>query len=155
MDRPATSQPLSLPTRALYVLAAAVGYPPAFLTAYFCTMASPYGTVARGTNVVSLVLPVFALFAAAVFLARCQLWRILCRRFRPQAKTEAWEAFLVAHRPCLFMLPLTGAVAAMDMEGNVFGFLVFPLLLVASLVFGFWVQRRLWQSPRGSAGATQ
>lgn len=155
MDRPATSQPLSLPTQALYVLAAAVGYPPAFLVAYFCTMAVPYGTIPRGTNTVSLVLPVFALLAAAVFFARYWLWRFLARRYRPQARLRSWEAFLLAHRPCLYVLPATAAVAAIDMEGNVFGFLIFPLLLVASLVIGFWVQRRLWQRSRGAAGATQ
>ena len=33
----------------------------------------------------------------------------------------------------------------MDMEGNVFGFLIFPLLLALSLGFGVWVQRRLWR----------
>ena len=144
MNRPAASQLLSRPAQALYALAAAVGYPPAFLAAYFCTMASPYGTVARGTNVVSLVLPVFALFAAAVFFARFALWRFLVRRYR-SGIPDPWEAFLVAHRPCLYVLPVTGAVAVMDMEGNVFGFLIFPLLLALSLGFGVWVQRRLWR----------
>ena len=144
MNRSAASHPLSRTAWAVYALAAAVGYPPAFLVAYFCTMASPYGTVAHGTNTVSLVLPVFALFAAAVFFARARLWRFLSRRYR-SGIPDPWAVFLIAHRPCLYVLPVTLAVAVMDMEGNVFGFLIFPLLLVLSLGIGVWVQRRLWR----------
>ena len=154
MDQSPGKKPDSRPVRALYALAAAVGYPPAFLAAYFLTMAVPYGTIPRGTNTVSLVLPVFALLAAAVFFARYQLWRFLARRFRPRI-TDAWEAFLLAHRPCLYVLPFTAAIAVMDMEGNVFGFMIFPLLLLLSLVWGLWVQRRLWRRPQDVAGAVQ
>jgi hypothetical protein len=154
MDQPLGKKPVSRPVQGLYVLAAAVGYPPAFLAAYFLTMAVPYGTIPRGANTVSLVLPVFALLAAAVFLARYQLWRVLARRYRPRI-TDAWEVFLLAHRPCLYVLPVTAAVAVMDMEGNVFGFMIFPLLLVLSLVLGILVQRRLWRKTQGVAGATQ
>ena len=155
MDQSPGKKPASRPVRALFALAAAVGYPPAFLAAYFLTMAVPYGTTPRGTNTVSLVLPVFALLAAAVFFARYQLWRVLYRRFRPQARTDAWTAFLLAHRPCLYVLPATAAIAVIDMEGNVFGFMIFPLLLLLSLVFGLWVQRRLWRRAQDVAGAVQ
>jgi hypothetical protein len=149
-------------------LAAAVGYPPAFLAAYFLDLAVPYGTIAHETNVTQPVIPVLAVLLAAVVWLRYRLWRVLRRRLRPdaalqarqtaidagpqagpQAATDAWDRFCLAHRPAALCLPLTLPLCVLPMEGNAFGLLVLPLLLALTLSIGVWVQVRLWRRAPG------
>ncbi len=140
------SPPLSGPVRALYALAAAVGYPPAFLLAYLLTLAVPYGAVEKSTNVFSVNPLVFAGLAAAICAGRFQLWRGW-RRWRDKgAVAGTLDTWLAAHKPCLAVVPVSVGIVAIDMEGNAFGFLVFPLYAVLSLVLGVWVHRRLRRS---------
>ena len=145
MAEAASSPPLSGPVRALYTLAAAVGYPPAFLLAYLLTLAVPYGAVEKSTNVFSVSPLVFATLAAAICAGRYLLWRGWRRRAAaPEA--GAFDRWLTAHKPCLAVVPVSVGIVAIDMEGNAFGFLVFPLYVVLSLVLGVWVHRRLRRS---------
>jgi hypothetical protein len=141
----ASSPPLSGPVRALYALAAAVGYPPAFLLAYLLTLAVPYGAVEKSTNVFSVNSLVFAGLAAAICAGRYFLWRGW-RRWRGKSgasEAGALDTWLAAHKPCLAVVPVSVGIVAIDMEGNAFGFLVFPLYAVLSIVLGVWVHRRL------------
>lgn len=167
-----TLPPFSPPSRAgrlLWTLAAAVGYPPAFLAAYFLDLAVPYGTIAHETNVTQPVIPVLAMLLAAVVWLRYRLWRVLRRRLRPdaapqaagqsttaagrqagpQAASDAWDRFCLAHRPAALCLPLTLPLCVLPMEGNAFGLLVLPLLLALTLSIGVWVQVRLWRRSAG------
>ena len=139
------SSPLSGPVRALYALAAAVGYPPAFLLVYLLTLAVPYGAVEKSTNVFSVNPLIFAGLAAAICAGRYFLWRGW-RRWRGKAgaaEAGALDAWLAAHKPCLAVVPVSLGIVAIDMEGNAFGFLVFPLYVVLGIVLGVWVHRRL------------
>ena len=139
------SPPLSGPVRALYALAAAVGYPPAFLLAYLLTLAVPYGSTAKSTNVFSVNPLMFAGLAAAICAGRHLLWRGW-RRWRGKSAdddAEALDAWLAAHKPCLAVVPVSLGIVAIDMEGNAFGFLVFPLYSMLSVVLGVWFHRRL------------
>ena len=138
-----SSPPLSGPVRALYALAAAVGYPPAFLAAYLLTLAVPYGAVEKSTNVFSVNPLVFAALAAAICAGRYFLWRGW-RRWRDKtAVAGTLDTWLAAHKPCLAVVPVSVGIVAIDMEGNAFGFLVFPLYVVLGIVLGVWVHRRL------------
>jgi hypothetical protein len=138
-------QTLGRPARVLFVLAAAIGYPSAFLVAYMLTLAVPYGAVEKATNVFSVNPLIFAGLAAAIFAGRFALWRRKRRKASPQAAGNALDIYLVAHKPCLAVLPVSLVLVAIDMEGNAFGFLVLPLYLVLSIVYGIWVHRRLWR----------
>jgi len=138
-----SSPPLSGPVRALYALAAAVGYPPAFLLAYLLTLAVPYGAVEKSTNVFSVNPLVFAGLAAATCAGRYLLWRGW-RRWRDKSGVAGTlDTWLAAHKPCLAVVPVSVGIVAIDMEGNAFGFLVFPLYAVLGIVLGVWVHRRL------------
>jgi hypothetical protein len=139
----AASPPLSGPVRALYALAAAVGYPPAFLLAYLLTLAVPYGAVEKSTNVFSVNPLVFAGLAAAICAGRFQLWRGWRRWRGKSGAAGTLDTWLTAHKPCLAVVPVSAGIVAMDMEGNAFGFLVFPLYIVLAVVLGVWVHRRL------------
>lgn len=143
-----SSPPLSGPVRALLALAAAVGYPPAFLLAYLLTLAAPYGSVEKSTNVFSVSPLVFAGLAAAICAGRYCLWRGW-RRWRKRAAAPdagALDRWLAAHKPCLAVVPVSVGIVAIDMEGNAFGFLVFPLYVVLGVVMGVWFHRRLRRS---------
>ena len=141
----ASSPPLSGPVRALFALAAAVGYPPAFLLAYLLTLAVPYGAVEKSTNVFSVNPLVFAALAAAICAGRYFLWRGW-RRWRGKAgaaEAGALDTWLAAHKPCLAVVPVSVGIVAIDMEGNAFGFLIFPLYAILGIALGVWVHRRL------------
>ena len=131
--------------RLLWTTAAVVGYPPAFLFAYLLDFGLPYGTIPMETNVSMPVFPVLAALLAALAYARYRLWRTLRRRFRRDDGKDAWLRFGLAHKPAALCLPLTLPLCFAPMEGNVFGFLFFPTLLLLTLVIGVWVQRRLWR----------
>lgn len=153
MDNEKNVAPQSRPVVALLVAAAAVGYPPAFLVAYFFALAAPYFSTERGVNVTAPFLPLFLPLLAVLLAARYGLWRLLRRWFRGAAGDDAASFFLLAHRPALFSLPITAALCFLDMEGNVFGFLVLPILLLLCLTIGVWVQRRLWRGLRKERSA--
>ncbi|QAZ68721.1 hypothetical protein [Solidesulfovibrio carbinolicus] len=143
-----SSPPLSGPVRTLYALAAAVGYPPAFLLAYLLTLAVPYGAVEKSTNVFSVNPLIFAALAAAICAGRYFLWRSW-RRWRGKAgafEGGALDAWLAAHKPCLAVVPVSVGIVAIDMEGNAFGFLIFPLYAILGIALGVWVHRRLRRS---------
>lgn len=169
MDNPPTFSPPSRASRLLWILAASVGYPPAFLLAYFLDLAVPFGTIARETNVTQPVFPILAMLLAAVVWLRYRLWRVLRRRLRrdaapqaagqpttdagpqagPHTASDAWDRFCLAHRPAALCLPLTLPLCVLPMEGNAFGLLVLPLLLTLTLSIGVWVQVRLWRRAAG------
>lgn len=145
MAEAVSSPPLSGPVRALFALAAAVGYPSAFLLAYLLTLAVPYGAVEKSTNVFSVNPLFFAALAAAICAGRYLLWRGW-RRWRGKAgaaEVGALDTWLAAHKPCLAVVPVSLGIVAIDMEGNAFGFLVFPLYVVLSVILGVWLHRRL------------
>ena len=140
----AASPPLSGSVRALFALAAAVGYPPAFLLAYLLTLAVPYGAVEKSTNVFSVNPLIFAALATVICAGRYFLWRGW-RRWRGKSG-GTFAMWLAAHKPCLAVVPVSVGIVAMDMEGNAFGFLVLPLYAVLAVVLGVWVHRRLRRS---------
>jgi hypothetical protein len=145
MDSAPTPPRPSRAARILWTTAAVVGYPPAFLFAYLLDFGLPYGTIPMETNVSMPVFPVLAALLAAFAYARYRLWRTLRRRFRHDDGKDAWLRFGLAHKPAALCLPLTLPLCFAPMEGNVFGFLFFPTLLLLTLVIGVWVQRRLWR----------
>ncbi|WP_300157341.1 hypothetical protein [Solidesulfovibrio sp.] len=145
MAKPPPRLPLPRRIRVFLVLAAGAGYPPAFLFAYFLDLAVPYGTVPMETNVTMPVFPVLAAILALLLWARYRLWRRLRRRFRGDDGEDAWDRFRLAHKPALLCLPVTLPLCFAPMEGNAFGFVVFPLLCLMTAAIGVWIQFRLWR----------
>jgi hypothetical protein len=145
MDSAPTPPRPSRAARILWTTAAVVGYPPAFLFAYMLCLGLPYGTIPTATNVAMPVFPVLAVLLAAIAFARYRLWRALRRKFRRDDGTDAWLRFRLAHKPAALCLPLTLPLCFAPMEGNAFGFVVLPTLLLLTLAIGVWVQRRLWR----------
>lgn len=145
MDSAPTPSRPSRAARLLWTTAAIVGYPPAFLFAYMLCLGLPYGTIPTATNVAMPVFPVLAVLLAAVAFARYRLWQALRRKFRRDDGKDAWLRFRLAHKPAALCLPLTLPLCFAPMEGNAFGFVILPTLLLLTLVIGVWVQRRLWR----------
>ncbi|MEA5088322.1 hypothetical protein [Solidesulfovibrio sp.] len=145
MDSAPSPPPPSRATRLLWTTAAVAGYPPAFLFAYLLCLGLPYGTIPTATNVAMPVFPILAALLAAVAFARYRLWRTLRRKYRRDDGTDAWLRFRLAHKPAALCLPLTLPLCFAPMEGNAFGFVVLPTLLLLTLAIGVWVQRRLWR----------
>ena len=145
MDSAPSPPPPSRAARLLWTTAAVAGYPPAFLFAYLLCLGLPYGTTPTATNVAMPVFPILAALLAAVAFARYRLWRTLRRKYRRDDGTDAWLRFRLAHKPAALCLPLTLPLCFAPMEGNAFGFVVLPTLLLLTLAIGVWVQRRLWR----------
>ena len=144
-----TALPPSPAARVLWTTATALGYPPAFLFGYMLNYGLPFGTIPQGTNVAMPLFPVLAAILALVAYARFRLWRLLRRRIRHDPGENAWQRFYLAHKPAALCLPLTLPLCFLPMEGNAFGFLILPLLLVLTLTIGAWVQVRLWRRVNG------
>ncbi len=136
----------------LLLAAAMLGRPIAFLVGYFAALVVPDMTVEAGFNTVRLRLPLFLPLMLAMLAARYGFWRALFhRRLSGVATAEAVARYLDAQRYALLALPVTLAVTVLPMEGNVFGMLFFPLLLVAGLVVEPLCVARSIRNSRGAS----
>ncbi|WP_428562527.1 MAG: hypothetical protein ACP59X_21635 [Solidesulfovibrio sp. DCME] len=149
MDSAPTFTPPSRAGRLLWLAATAIGYPPAFLVGYMLDAGLPFGAIPQGTNVTLPIFPILWAILALLAYARFRLWRLLRRWLRHDTGQDAWARFCLAHRPAALCLPLTLPLCFVPMEGNAFGLLIVPVLLLLTLTIGVWVQIRLWRRRGG------
>jgi len=128
----------------ILLIVSAIGYPPAFVVSYFLAIKTPGLTVDSGVNSFSIVL-IFFIPLLFMVLALCYwLWRCLRGWIKGDIAKDSWRIFLKAHRSCLYIFPFTTLISCIEMEGNAFGLLILPILLIMSLIIGWKVQKILW-----------
>jgi hypothetical protein len=128
----------------ILLIASVIGYPPAFVVSYFLAIATPGLTVDSGVNSFSLVLVFFISLLFTILALRYWLWKCLRGWIRGDLSKDSWRIFLRAHRSCLYIFPFTVLISCIEMEGNAFGILILPILLIMSLIIGWKVQKILW-----------
>jgi hypothetical protein len=128
----------------ILLIASVIGYPPSFVISYILAIKTPGLTVDSGVNSFSIVL-IFFIPLLFIFLAlRYWLWLCLRGWVKGDIAKDSWRMFLKAHRSCLYIFPFTVLISCIEMEGNAFGILILPILLIMSLIIGWKVQKILW-----------
>ena len=124
-------------------LAAVAGHPFFFLVAYFVSAAVPGVYIETATNEGHPNLLFFLPLLALLYFLRYGAWLLKRRLAHRPTPEEALARFARAHKPALFSLPVTAFLSVAPVEGNAFGFVVLPLLLLLSLVIGVMIWRRI------------
>ena len=134
----------------ILLIASAIGYPPAFVFSYFLAIKTPGFTVDSGVNSFSIVLIFFIPLLFIILALRYWIWRCLRSWIKGDISKYSWRIFLKAHQSCLYIFPFTALISCIEMEGNAFGILILPILLIMSLIIGWKVQKELWRKSLSS-----
>lgn len=129
----------------IMLIAGTTGYPPAFILSYIFAIQITGFTISRGVNSFSIVLMFFIPLLFVVLISRYLLWICLRTWIRGNVAKNSFILFLKAHRSCVYTFPFTLLVSSVEMEGNAFGILILPILLIMCLIVGWKVQKELWR----------
>jgi len=108
-------------------------------------------TVKKGTNVYQVYLSAFLVILLLIFIIRVVFYSTLFKRIEFNSWTEGKGSFLYifARQHAIQAIGFfTFFLWISELEGNIIGFLLFPLTLLAGSVVSFIVVRRLFKTKK-------